>query len=67
MYTLGGTDVCWASNLQKIGAHCTIEAKYVAVTEAGKNMVWLQGFLDALGKKCEKNILCNDSQCHYFY
>ena len=27
------------------------EAEYVAATEAGKEMIWLHGFLDELGKK----------------
>jgi hypothetical protein len=48
--------VCWASNLYKI----------VAVTEAGKEMVWLQSFLDELGKKNEKGVLHGDSQSAIF-
>ena len=61
VYTLGGIAVCWTSRLQKIVALSTTEAEYVAVTEAGKEMVWLQGFLDELGKKNEKGILHSDS------
>jgi hypothetical protein len=38
----------------------------VAVTEAGKEMVWLQGFLDKLGKKDEKGVLHSASQCAIF-
>jgi hypothetical protein len=41
VYTLGGTTVSWVSRLQKIVALSTTEAEYVAVTEAGKEMVWL--------------------------
>jgi hypothetical protein len=66
VYTLGGTAVCWASKLQKIVALSTTEAEYVAVTEAGKEMVWLQGFLDELGKKTEKGVLHSDSQSAIF-
>jgi hypothetical protein len=66
VYTLGGTCVCWASKLQKIVAISTTEAKYVAVTEAGKEMVWLQSFLDELGKKNEMGILHSDSQSAIF-
>jgi hypothetical protein len=40
--------------------------EYVAVTEAGKKMVWLQGFLDELGRKNEKGILHSDSQSAIF-
>ena len=61
VYTLGGTAVSWVSQLQKIVALSTTEAEYVAVTEASKEMVWLQNFLEELGKKQEDNILyCNN-------
>ena len=62
VYTLGGTVVSWVSQLQKIVALSTTEAEYVAVTEASKEMVWLQSFLEELGKKQENNILYCDSQ-----
>ena len=48
---LGGTAISWASNLQKIVTLSTTETEYVAATEAGKEMIWLHGFLDELGKK----------------
>ncbi|KAE8692624.1 Retrovirus-related Pol polyprotein from transposon TNT 1-94 [Hibiscus syriacus] len=62
VYTLGGTTVSWVSQLQKIVALSTTEAEYVAVTEASKEMVWLQSFLEELGKKQENNVLYYDSQ-----
>ncbi|KAE8705011.1 Cytochrome P450 84A1 [Hibiscus syriacus] len=62
VYTLGGTAVSWVSQLQKIVALSTTEAEYVAVTEASKEMVWLQSFLEELGKKQENNVLYCDSQ-----
>ncbi|KAE8666201.1 Retrovirus-related Pol polyprotein from transposon TNT 1-94 [Hibiscus syriacus] len=62
VYTLGGTAVSWVSQLQKIFALSTTEAEYVAVTEASKEMVWLQSFLEELGKKQENNVLYCDSQ-----
>ena len=37
VYTLGGTAVSWGSQLQKIVALSTTEAKYVAITEASKD------------------------------
>ena len=40
-----------ASNLQKIVTLSTTETEYVAATETGKEMIWLHGFLDELGKK----------------
>ncbi|KAE8695859.1 U-box domain-containing protein 31 [Hibiscus syriacus] len=62
VYTLGGTAVSWVSQLQKIVALSTTEAEYVAVTEASKEMVWFQSFLEELGKKQENIVLYCDSQ-----
>ena len=38
-FTLGGTAISWASNLQKIVTLSTTEAEYVAATEAGNEMI----------------------------
>ena len=62
VYTLGGTAVSWVSKLQKIVALSTTEAEYVAMTEASKEMVWLQSFLEELGHKQVKSVLHCDSQ-----
>ncbi|KAL3830794.1 hypothetical protein ACJIZ3_019596 [Penstemon smallii] len=62
VFTVGSTAVSWMSRLQKIVALSTTEAEYVAVTEASKEMIWLQGLLDELGFKDEKNVLYSDSQ-----
>ncbi|RVW24226.1 Retrovirus-related Pol polyprotein from transposon TNT 1-94 [Vitis vinifera] len=62
----GGTAISWTSNLQKIVTLSTTEAEYVAATEAGKEMIWLHGFLDELGKKQEMGILHSDSQSAIF-
>ena len=61
VFTLGGTAISWASNLQMIVTLSTTEAEYVAATEAGKEMIWLHGFLVELGKKQEMDILHSDS------
>ncbi|KAL6328733.1 hypothetical protein AAG906_003750 [Vitis piasezkii] len=63
VFTLGGTTISWASNLQKIVTLSTTEAEYVAATKAGKEMIWLHGFLDELdmltkGVTIEKLKLC---------
>jgi hypothetical protein len=47
--------------LQKIVSLSITEAEYIVVTEAGKEMVWLQSFLNELGKKYHKGILYSDS------
>ena len=57
----------WASILQKIVTLSTREAEYVATTEVGKEMNWLHGFLDELGKKQEMGILHSDSQSAIFW
>ena len=51
VFTLGYTTISWVSNLQKIVTLSTTEAEYVAAIEAEKEMIWLHGFLDELGKK----------------
>ena len=66
VFTLGGTAISWTSNLQKIIILSTIEAKYVAATKAGKEMIWLHGFLNELGKKQEIGILYSNSYSAIF-
>ncbi|PON33692.1 hypothetical protein PanWU01x14_350640, partial [Parasponia andersonii] len=62
VFTLGGTAVGWVSKLQKIVALSTTEAEYVAVTEASKELIWLQSFLEELGQNYGKSTLHCDSQ-----
>jgi hypothetical protein len=62
VFTIGGTIVSWISKLQKVVALSTTEAEYVAATEASKEMIWLQRFMEELGKKQENNKLYCDSQ-----
>ena len=44
----------------------TTEAEYVVATETGKEMIWLHGFLDELGKKQQMGILQIDNQSVIF-
>jgi hypothetical protein len=62
VFTIGGTTVSWISKLQKVVALSTTEAEYVAATEASKEMIWLQRFMEELGKKQKNNRLYCDSQ-----
>lgn len=62
VFTMGSTAVSWVAQLQKIVALSTTEAEYVAVTEASKEMIWLQGLLEELGKEQENSTLYSDSQ-----
>jgi hypothetical protein len=62
VFTIGGTIVSWISKLQKVVALSTTEVEYVAATEASKEMIWLQRFMEELGKKKENNRLYCDSE-----
>jgi len=61
VFTVGGTIVSWVSKLQNVVSLSTMEAKYVAPIEVSKEMIWLQRFLDELGKKQELGRLYSDS------
>ena len=62
VFTLGGTTVSWISKLQQVVSLSTTEAEYVAATEASKEMIWLQRFMEELGKERENRRLSSDSQ-----
>jgi hypothetical protein len=62
VFTIGGTTVSWILKLQKVVSLSTIEAEYVATTEASKEMIWLQRFMEELGKKQENSRLYCDNE-----
>ncbi len=62
VFTLGSIAISWVSQLQKIVTISTTEVEYVAVTEASKEFIWLQGLLIELGFEQEMNVLHSDSQ-----
>jgi hypothetical protein len=62
VFTIGGTTISWISKLQKFVSLSTTEAEYVAATEASKEMIWSQRFMEELGKKEENNRLYYDSE-----
>ena len=45
MFTLGGGAIAWRSVKQKCVSDSTMEAEYVAASEAAKEAVWLRNFL----------------------
>ncbi|KAL6544029.1 hypothetical protein OROGR_010526 [Orobanche gracilis] len=49
VFTLGGGAISWRSVKQKCIADSTMEAEYVAASEAAKEAVWLKYFLKDLG------------------
>jgi hypothetical protein len=45
LFTLNGTAISWRSKLQDTVALSTVEAEYIAMSEAAKESIWLQGLL----------------------
>jgi hypothetical protein len=62
VFTIGGTTISWISKLKNVVSLSTTEAEYVASTEASKEMIWLQRFMEELGKKKENSRLYFDSE-----
>ena len=62
VFTVGGITVSWVSKIQSVVAISTTKAEYVAATEASKEMIWLQRFMDELGKKHDMGTLYSDIQ-----
>lgn len=50
------------SSLQKSVALLTIEAEYMAIIEASKELIWLNNFLSKLGMQLEDCVLYFDNQ-----
>ena len=48
--------------MKKVISLSTTEAKYVVATEASKEMIWLQSFMEELGKRKENNKLSYDRE-----
>ena len=62
VFTLAKTPVSWKSTLQSTVALSTTEAEYMAITEAVKEAIWLQGLLDDLGVGHKQVTVFCDSQ-----
>ena len=62
MFTLAGAAVSWVSKLQTVVALSTTEAKYMAITQACKEAIWIQRLLEELGHKQQKIYVYCDSQ-----
>ncbi|KAL5804929.1 hypothetical protein ACOSQ3_031729 [Xanthoceras sorbifolium] len=60
VFTLAKGPVNWKSTLQSTVALSTTEAEYMAVSEAVKEAIWLQGLLEDLGSLQEHfNVYCD--------
>ena len=49
MFTLGGGAIIWRSVKQSSIADSTMEAEYIAASEAVKEVIWLKNFFMDLG------------------
>jgi hypothetical protein len=62
VFTISGKVVSWISKLKIFVALSTTKAEYVSTTKASKEMIWLQRFMEELGKKKENSKLYYDSE-----
>lgn len=62
VFIVGGTTISYMSSLQKSVALLTIEAEYMAIIEASKELIWLNNFLSKLGMQLEDCVLYFDNQ-----
>ncbi|GJV24471.1 putative RNA-directed DNA polymerase [Tanacetum coccineum] len=62
VFTVGATTVSWMSRIQKGVAMSTAEAEYMAIAEAGKELVWLKNFLKELDRAQIECVLFCDNQ-----
>ena len=62
VFRFAGGPICWNSTLQDAIALSTTEAKYMVMTEAGKEVVCLNGLVNELGFKQDSMVLHCDSQ-----
>ncbi|GKA13746.1 retrovirus-related pol polyprotein from transposon TNT 1-94 [Tanacetum coccineum] len=66
VFTVGGTAVSWMSRIQKCVAMSTTEAEYMAIAEAGKELVWLKNFLKELDRaQTECVLFCDNPSAIY--
>ncbi|PRQ16639.1 putative RNA-directed DNA polymerase [Rosa chinensis] len=62
VFTCGGGPVSWKSTLQAVTALSTTEAEYMALTEASKEAIWLNGLASEFGIHQEGVVVKCDSQ-----
>ena len=62
MFIIAGEAVSWVSKLQTVVALSTIEAEYMAATQAYKEAIWIKKLMEELKHKQEKIHLYCDSQ-----
>ena len=66
VFTIGGCAISWKATLQTTVALSTTEAKYMAITEACKEAVWLKGLFSELNEDLQISTVFCDSQSVIF-
>ena len=61
VFRFTGSPIFQKSTLQDVVAFSTTEAKYMAMTEAGKEVAWLSGLVNELGFQQDSMVLHCDS------
>lgn len=51
VFLLYGSLISWQSKVQKVTALSTTEAEYMSATEAGRELVWIRGILQDIGRE----------------
>ena len=51
VFRFAGGPICWKSTLQDVFALSITQAEYMAMTEAGKEAIWLSGLINEFGFK----------------
>ncbi|XP_040364466.1 secreted RxLR effector protein 161-like [Rosa chinensis] len=62
VFTCGGGPVSWKATLQAVAALSTTEAEYMALTEASKEAIWLNGLANEFGIHQQGVVVKCDSQ-----
>eukprot|EP00253_Pinus_taeda_P012129 PITA_12129 len=62
VFTLVVAAISWMSKLQETVALSTIEAEYIAASDASKEAIWLKGLLDEIGRTRERVNVFGDIQ-----
>jgi len=60
VFIIDETTISWILKLQNIVSLSIVEAEYVVAIEARKEMIWLQRFMEELGKKRGSSKLYSD-------
>jgi len=61
LLTLAGSPVSWKSRLQRVVTTSTMEAEYLAIGDAAKDVLWLRALLAELGYKQPTTTIFNDN------